>query len=138
MTAVFRSKIDGKLMVLGIVAPCVALFAVANGAQHAVGLLWLPLIATIVVAVVVVWILMSTYYEFENQLIVAHCGPLSWRIPINEISTICESNSARSGPALSMDRLEISFGRGRVLMISPKDKAGFLRELRLRAPRFTP
>jgi len=35
-------------------------------------------------------------------------------------------------------RLEIAFGGGRVLLISPADKAGFLAALRRRSPRPTP
>jgi hypothetical protein len=34
-----------------------------------------------------------------------------------------------------MDRLEISYGNGRMLLISPEDKAGFLAVLHRRAPR---
>ena len=60
--------------------------------------------------------------------------PFRPRIPLEEISAVRESNSVRSGPALSMDRLEIACSNGRVLLISPGDKAGFLAALRRRAP----
>jgi hypothetical protein len=135
MTTVFRSKVDGKLKAIGLAMPCLALFAIITSPRLSTGLLWLPLIATVLVAAIVIWVLLSTYYEFKGDALVAHSGPFSWRIPIKEISGVRESRSVRSGPALSMDRLEIIFGDGCVLLISPLDKAGFLAALRRRAPR---
>ena len=64
-----------------------------------------------------------------------HCGPFTWRIPLAEVTGVRESNSVRFGPALSMDRLEIIYGGGRVLMVSPAEKTAFLMALRRRAPR---
>jgi hypothetical protein len=37
-----------------------------------------------------------------------------------------------TSPAFSLDRLRIEYGRGRWIMISPRDKDGFLRELEVR------
>ena len=120
-----------------MVAPCVALVAIGTSAGHSRGVL-LPLaVMTALVAVIVVWIVLSTYYEFTGDLLVAHAGPFSWRIPLREISSVRESQSVRSGPALSMDRLEIAWGEGRLLLISPEDKAGFLAVLHRQAPRLT-
>ena len=128
----FRSKIDGKLRAVGLIMPCVALVAIATSPRLAV--LWVPTIAMVLVTLVVVWVVLSTYYEFEGEVLIAHSGPFSWRIPLEEISAVRESNSVRSGPALSMDRLEITYRNGRALLISPEDKPGFLAALRRRAP----
>jgi hypothetical protein len=138
ITTLFRSKVDGKLKAIGVAMPCVAFVAVVSSPRLATGLLWLPIILTVLVATVVVWVVLSTYYEFVGDLLVAHSGPFSWRIPVKEISGVRESTSVRSGPALSMDRIEIAFGDGRVLLISPADKAGFLAALRRRSPRLRP
>jgi Bacterial PH domain len=138
MTTVFRSKVDGKLKAIGLAMPCVALFAIASSSRLATGLLWLPITLTGLVAAIVVWVVLSTYYVFKDDVLVAHSGPFSWRIPVKEISGVRESTSVRSGPALSRDRLEIAFGDGRVLLISPQDKAGFLAALRRRSPRLAP
>jgi hypothetical protein len=134
MTIVFRSKVDAKLWAIGLAMPAVALIAIITSPRLSNGLLWLPVIATVFVAAIVVWVVLSTYYEFQGDALVAHSGPFSWRIPLKEISAVRESSSMRSGPALSMERLEIVFGAGRVLLISPEDKAGFLAALRRRAP----
>jgi hypothetical protein len=131
----YRSKVDGKLKAVAVAMPCVALVAVSTSPRLATGLMWLPVIVTVLVAAIVVWVVLSTYYEFAGEELVAHSGPFSWRIPLREISTVRESSSVRSGPALSMDRLEIAYGSGRVLLISPEDKKGFLAALHRRAPR---
>ncbi|MEP6886542.1 MAG: PH domain-containing protein [Gammaproteobacteria bacterium] len=130
---VFRSKVDGKLAAVGLSMPCVALVAIVMSPGHW-GLSWLPVILVVLVAVLVVWVVLSTYYEIQGEALVAHSGPFSWHVPLKEIVAIRESNSVRSGPALSMDRLEIAYRGGRVLLISPADKAGFLAALRRHAP----
>jgi Bacterial PH domain len=138
MSAMFPSKVDRNLQVIGLAAPCVALIAIGTTAGHGRGIPFLVAIVTALVAVIVVWTVLSTYYEFTGDLLVAHCGPFSWRIPLKDIASVRESDSVRSGPALSMDRLEVIWGDGRVLMLSPKDKAGFLAVLHRRAPHLSP
>jgi hypothetical protein len=132
MTTMFRSKIDGKFKAVALIMPCVALAAI--GTSPHIAALWVPAIATLLITIAVVWVTLATYYEFEGEALIAHSGPFSWRIPLKEISSVRESNSLRSGPALSMDRLEITHRNGRVLLISPEDKSGFLAALRRRAP----
>lgn len=132
MTTMFRSKIDGKFKAVALIMPCVALAAI--GTSPRIVALWVPAVATLLITITVVWVTLATYYEFEGEALIAHSGPFSWRIPLKEISSVRESNSLRSGPALSMDRLEITHRNGRVLLISPEDKSGFLAALRRRAP----
>ena len=134
-TAVFPSKVDRKLKAIGLAMPGVAILGIALSLKNAMSVIWLPLALTALVAVFVLWVVLSTYYEFQGEVLVAHSGPFSWRVPLKEIVAVRESNSVRSGPALSMDRLEITFGKGRVLLISPADKPGFLAALHRRAPR---
>jgi hypothetical protein len=135
MTTMFRSKIDGKFKAVAFILPCVALVAIATSPR--VAALWVPAGATLLITVVVLWVTLATYYEFADEALVAHSGPFCWRIPLKEISSVRESNSVRSGPALSMDRLEITYRGGRVLLISPEDKLGFLAALHRRAPQLT-
>ena len=132
MGAVFRSKVDGKFRWLTLLLPGVALVAFLTSPGGP--LRWLPVGLLLLAALLVCWILVSTYYELEAAELVAHSGPFTWRIPLAELKAVRDSSSARSGPALSMDRIEIVYGAGRVLMISPADKAEFLAAVRRRAP----
>ena len=133
MGAVFRSKVDGKFRWLTLLLPGVALVAFLTSPGGS-PLRWLPVGLVFLAALLVCWILVSTYYELEAGDLIAHSGPFTWRIPLVEVKAVRESSSTRSGPALSMDRLEIIYGAGRVLMISPADKAEFLAAVRRHAP----
>lgn len=61
----------------------------------------------------------------DRELLV-RSGPFRWRIAIDGIESIRPSRSPLSSPALSLDRLEITYGGGRRLLISPEDREGFL------------
>jgi hypothetical protein len=43
-----------------------------------------------------------------------------------DITAITPTSNPLSSPALSLDRLRIDYGKGRSVMISPRDKQGFL------------
>ena len=45
---------------------------------------------------------------------------------IDDITSVRRTRNPLSSPALSMDRLSIRYGKGRRIMISPADQAGFL------------
>jgi hypothetical protein len=134
MTTMFRSKIDPKLKAVGLAAPCIAILALVTSGGLTTRLAWLPMTLTVLVAAMVVWVVLDTYYEFQGDALVVRSGPFSWRISLKDIAAVRESNSLRSGPALSMDRLEITRRNGRAMLISPQDKAGFLAMLHRRAP----
>ena len=53
-------------------------------------------------------------------------GPLTWQVPVDEITRVRDSRSVLSSSALSIDRLKISYNRYDELLISPRDKAGFI------------
>lgn len=136
MSAVFRSKIDGGFIWVALALPAVAFLALFSAPQSN-RLLWIPVGVLFLAAIVVCWIFVATYYELQSDQLVAHCGPFSWHVPLAEVRDIRESNSIRSGPALSMDRLEVVYGSGKVLVISPADKSAFVAAVRRRmaAPR---
>ena len=79
---------------------------------------------------VVTWILaFPCQYTLEDKSLLAQAGILKWRIPYAEIQTVELSNSILSGPALSLQRIEVRYDRGRIL-ISPNERDLFLKELR--------
>ncbi len=81
------------------------------------------------------WILGSTRYALTGSELVARSGPFRWTIPIAEIRAVEPTRNPLSSPALSLDRLAISYGRGQSLMISPRDRTGFLAALDSRRAR---
>lgn len=125
MNAVFRSKIDGGFIWIPVVMPGICLLALFT-TPHDNRLAWIPVATLFFATILVCWTFMATYYELSADELVAHCGPFSWHVPLAEVTGIHASGSMRSGPALSLDRLEIVYGGGKVLVISPADKARFI------------
>lgn len=132
MNGVFRSRVDGRFKWVALVMPCVALVALYT-TPPGTHVLWIPVGMMFLATGAVCWITVSTYYQLQGDRLVIHCGPFIWRIPLAEVTEVRESDSARSGPALSMDRLEIVYGGGKVLIISPADKERFIAALQRRA-----
>ncbi len=82
---------------------------------------------------VIIWLLhlyLSTYYVIRDNTLTIVCGVFYKQgILINEITKVRSTNNPLSSPALSMDRLEIQFTGKKTVMISPKDKRGFIEHL---------
>lgn len=136
MAIVFRSKIDAKFKVLPLALLAIAFFTIWTRPKGAPTGLWLLInLVMIGATVLAIWVTFTTYYELEHDALLAHCGPFSWRIPLAEIIAVQPSDSSHSSPAMSMDRLEITYGEGRSILVSPADQAGFLALLHRRVPR---
>jgi hypothetical protein len=54
------------------------------------------------------------------------CGPLRLGIRLDEIHGVRTSRSLLASPALSLQRIEITYGNGRRILLSPEDRDGFL------------
>ena len=76
-----------------------------------------------------IWLLLSTRYMLEPRQLRVQSGPFKWHIKVADITSITPSSNALSSPALSLDRLRIDYGSGRSLMISPRNKEQFLRDI---------
>lgn len=131
----FPSKRDPWLVAVLALSALSCVFAVPAAGAGGSGVTMLALLPVLLLgAGLPLWVLFATHYRFEADTLCVRCGPFSWRVPLNEVRAVTSSRSALSGPALSPDRLRIDYGRGRTLLVSPADRAGFLAELRLRAP----
>lgn len=127
----FPSKIDGWLipiMVISFVGLITALIAVMVTATP-----WPVRVLTVVIMVLVIFLLFSvfrsTYYEVREQALRVVSGPFRWTIPLDQITDVTSTRNPLSSPALSMDRLKISYGKRKFVLISPADKDGFIAAL---------
>lgn len=130
MATIYKSKIDTWLLVVLIFAMAICAFAsvavILSGSPDT----WWILLQTIGLGIVLpLWLLASTGYTLDSRLLIVRSGPFKWRIPITDIASISPTESVLSGPALSLDRLCIVYGRSSKLMISPCDKERFIREI---------
>lgn len=122
---IYKSKIGLEILipvvlVMGMVTAFMMINSVWFGALFCL-LIWLLLFN----------IYTKTYYKItsDNRLIIKCWIMESWEIEIKDIVSIRKSNSVISSPALSFDRLEITFKGGQVL-ISPTSKKQFIDTLR--------
>ena len=75
------------------------------------------------------WMMVATDYRVADDLLRIRCGPFRWTLPIDAIASVKPSNSLKSAPALSIDRLRICYDNDRIILVSPKDQAGFLQAI---------
>jgi len=132
MKQVYPSKRDGWIVILLWVAVALMLFAAGNlwraSAPFALRLLISFLL--ILVATFVLWTLYGTRYTLTENALIVQSGPFRWVIDLESITHVSPKRDLLSSPACSLDRLHICYGKGRLrMMISPQDKAGFLRDL---------
>ncbi len=80
------------------------------------------------------WIWFGTYYLITDTHLVARCGPFRQARRLEDIRWVRDTKSPISSPALSMTRLEVNCGNGGFLLVSPADRAAFLRDLKEAAP----
>ena len=130
MATVYRSKIDTWLLAVFALLVAVSLYTSFKIILSGSPITWAPLLVAVGVGIVLpVWILLATHYTLDPRLLLVRSGPLKWRVPIRDITNITPTSSLLSSPALSLDRLRIEYGQGKVLMISPRNKDQFIREL---------
>jgi PH (Pleckstrin Homology) domain-containing protein len=127
---VFKSKID-KWMLIFIVLSMFSCMLGSSVMLKIGGAVNYSIAAFILIvgAGIPLWILVSTKYIVEKENLEIISGPFSWIIPITSIKYVREFQSSAFSPALSSDRLEITYGEDKVMMISPADKIKFMQKL---------
>ena len=130
MKKVHPSKVDTWLALLLVCAmtPCLIVFVLAVYAGNSSD------IAIASLAVVLgfgfpAWVMFATHYTLTDSTLLVRCGPFRWQVPVAQIVSVTPTRNPLSSPALSLDRLRIDYGRGKSIMISPKDKASFMQDL---------
>jgi Bacterial PH domain len=136
MPRVFPSKIDWPLVLAPLLLVLASLGAVLAlvGPQLPAGARAAVLLGVIVVPGFLLWAMLATDYTLDSRTLTVRCGPFRWRIGLAEIRAVTATRDPSSGPALSLERLRVDYGRDRAILISPRDAGGFLKDLeRLRA-----
>lgn len=76
------------------------------------------------------WIWFGTYYVFDEEYLIVRCGPIKEIVPYKDIVTVKKTRNPLSSAALSINRIEIMYGRR--TLISPVKEQDFLTELKKR------
>jgi hypothetical protein len=126
MRNVYPSKIDVWLFLLAVGVPItvwgMTWFQEPN---------WLGSVILVPVIAFILHLFLTTRYTIEGKTLIIRCGFLyRKKIDIQSILRIKETRNPLSSPATSLDRLEIRYGKSGWVLVSPRDKQGFVNALR--------
>lgn len=87
-------------------------------------------LVTTVIIVLLTILFFGTKYVIEEDELIIYGGLYKKRIRIEQILSLRPSKNPLSAPALSIDRIEITFDPHiQVILVSPKDKELFVKKL---------
>ena len=124
MSKVFKAKFDSWMVALLAVLYVAGVIAAQAGGKLGFLLVWS------VVFGVVGFLTFSFKYEVTDTHLVVHQCLFKSRIDVTTIKKEEVTRSVMSSPAPSLDRLCVTCGCGEDILISPKDKAGFVAALK--------
>lgn len=128
MATVYKSKIDAWLAAILAFAITISLFAGAT-VLSAGGQWWVAVVVVSLGVGLPLWVLFGTSYRFESGQLHVRSGPFKWHVPVASITGITPTRNPLSSPALSLDRLRIEYGPRKAIMISPRNKDIFLKDI---------
>lgn len=124
MEATYKSKID-----IGLFFP---IFMVLFGAGILMFFMraWAGLVIILLLLTFIIHMLLTTQYKINGKTLRIKSGIfVNKSVNIDTIRKITETSSVLSSPANSLDRIELRYNKFERIIISPKDKAGFIKTL---------
>jgi len=127
----FRSKVDAWLVALVLASIGLTLFQAGRLLTVAPreSLLGLAIVAVTIVLIALLSV--PCTYTLTATHLVVRSGIVRLRIAYGDISAVARSRSLWAGPALSLQRVKVSYA-GRFVLVSPKDRDRFIDELQQR------
>lgn len=126
---VYDSAVDLWILALILLGPLIAVaigsYLLING--QADGAMYLFLTGAGSLILTIAFTLPCRYTILDDMLSI-RCGMLFYQIPLDEIESVQPSASWKSGPALSLRRVEIKTKR-RTILVSPQRRDEFIRNL---------
>ena len=123
---VFKSKVDLWLLIVLVVSIVISLVAaVFICRQVNTTSFFSGFFLVLAGAGLPLWLLVATQYTVNEEILKIKSGPFKWLVPLAAITSVKDTRNPLSSPALSLDRLEISYGEGKKVMVSPIDKELF-------------
>ena len=124
----FNSKIDWWLLIVILTGVAACLWGIGAIWDANSVVFWPVALILALGSLLPIWFLVSLRYYLSDEVLRVRFGPRQWKIAIRDITSVSPTNDAKTGPALSFDRLLIEYGENKVL-ISPEPRAEFLRQL---------
>lgn len=126
MKKIYKSKIGLELVIPIVLILGTTLFLTLIKEPS-----WIGIVILLPLILLLVHIFLTTNYTIESNELVIKSGFLFNRtIDIKAIKKITETNNPISSPAISLDRLEITYGKPGSIIISPKQKTEFIQHIK--------
>ena len=123
----FKSAVDLWLLVIVALVVIISLGVSVRLVLQRSPAGYLLVIGVLAVGIVLpLWLLYTTQYLVKDEVLKIQSGLFKWTIPITSINKVVETTNPLSSPALFLRRLEITYGESKTIMVSPKDREGFL------------
>ena len=123
MKTVYPTKVSITLiLIICLIMGCILI-------SLAVSSKWIPFFIDLLLYVSVVYLMVSIKYEINESQLIIHQAMGKMVIDINTIKSIEPTHTILSAPASSLDRLRISYNKYDDVVISPRRKEEFIRQL---------
>ena len=121
---IYKSKLGLSLVLPLILVLGAALYLTASEKPH-----WIGPAILLPVILFIGHMLTTTYYVIDEDTLLIKSGFFTTTIDIKGVKKISETNNPISSPALSLDRIELTYGKFQSVIISPKLKKEFIEGL---------
>jgi len=125
MNTVYRSKTGLEILIpIAFLLGATLYLYIANG-------VWPGIIITSLVTFFITYFCWHVKYIIIDKDLFVKAGFLvNSRIPIQDIKCITRTNNPLSSTALSLDRIQIFYGKSKSLIISPQNRSMFVNQLK--------
>ena len=123
MKTVYPTKVSITLiLIISLIMGCILI-------SLAVSSKWIPFFIDLLLYISLVYLMVSIKYEINESQLIIHQAMGKMVIDINTIKSIEPTHTILSAPASSLDRLRISYNKYDDIVISPRRKEEFIRQL---------
>lgn len=123
MKTVYPTKVSITLiLIISIIMGCILI-------SLAVSSKWIPFFIDLLLYASILYLMVSIKYEINESQLIIHQAMGKMVIDINTIKSIEPTHTILSAPASSLDRLRISYNKYDDVVISPRRKEEFIRQL---------
>ena len=123
MKTVYPTKVSITLiLIISIIMGCILI-------SLAVSSKWIPFFIDLLLYVSLVYLMVSIKYEINESQLIIHQAMGKMVIDINTIKSIEPTHTILSAPASSLNRLRINYNKYDDIVISPRRKEEFIRQL---------
>lgn len=121
---VFKSKIDIWIGAIFFLLPIVMIYAAISERDV------VTIIITVLIIIMLALIFFGTKYVIDGEELIIYGGIYKKKIAINQITSLRSTKNPLSAPAMSLDRVEITYNpHMQLALVSPKDKETFIKKL---------